>query len=78
MARALLATALAQVLVPMIAMIIWGLPVTSGVVEVFSLTAFFVALWVAAALLFRHAADPWSKTPGEVRGRGASQEAITD
>ncbi len=78
MARALVGTALAQALVPMIAMIIWGLPVSSSVVEVFGLTAFFVALWVASALLFRHAADPWSNTPGEVRGRGASQEAVAD
>jgi hypothetical protein len=78
MARALDATALAQALVPMLAMNIWGLPVTSGVVEVFGLTAFFVALWFASALLFRHAADPWSKSPGEIRGRGASQEAIAD
>ncbi len=78
MARALVATAIAQALVPMIAMIVWGLPVTSGMVEVFSLTAFFVALWVASALLFRHAADPWSKTPEEVRRRGPSQEAVAD
>ena len=78
MARALVATALAQALVPMIAMIIWGLPVTSGVLEVFGLTAFFVALWVASALLFRHAAGPWSKIRGEVRGRGARQEAVAD
>ena len=78
MARALVVTALAQALVPVTAMMIWGLPVTSGVLEVFGLTAFFAALWVASALLFRHAADPWSKTPGEVRGRGASQKAVAD
>jgi hypothetical protein len=55
MARALFATALAQALVPVIALVIWKPPVTSGVVEVFGVNALFVALWVGSALLFRHA-----------------------
>jgi hypothetical protein len=55
MARALLATALAQALVPAIAMIIWKPPMTSGVVGVLGVNAFFVALWVGSALLFLRA-----------------------
>jgi hypothetical protein len=55
MARALFATALAQALVPVIALIIWKPPVTSGVLEVLGVNAFFVALFVGSALLFRHA-----------------------
>jgi hypothetical protein len=55
MARALFATALAQALVPVIAMIIWKPPITSGVVEVLGVNAFFVVLWVGSALLFLRA-----------------------
>ena len=55
MARALFATALAQALVPMIALIIWRPPVTSGVLEVLGVNGFFVALFVGSALLFRYA-----------------------
>jgi hypothetical protein len=58
MARALFATALAQALVPVIALVIWNPQVTSwapGVLRVFGLNAFFVALFVASALLFRRA-----------------------
>jgi hypothetical protein len=55
MARALFATALAQALVPVIAMIIWKPPITSGVVGVLGVNAFFVALWVGSALLFLRA-----------------------
>lgn len=60
MARALFATALAQAFVPVIALIIWKPQVTSwgaaGVLGVFVLNSFFVALWVISALLFRCAA----------------------
>ena len=55
MARALFAMALAQALVPVIAMMIWKLPITSGVVEVVGVTAFFVMLFVGSALLFQRA-----------------------
>ena len=59
MARALFATALAQALVPMIALIIWNPQVNSwgaaGVLGVFGLNAFFVMLFVVSALLFRRA-----------------------
>lgn len=56
MARACYATALAQMLVPVIALIIWPPAVTSwapGVVKVFGLSAVFAALFVGSALLFR-------------------------
>ena len=57
MARALFAMALAQALVPVIALIIsnpdtWGPP---GVLGVFVLNSFFALLFVGSALLFRRA-----------------------
>jgi hypothetical protein len=61
MARALFATALAQALVPMIALIIWELPVSPGVVGVCFLNAFFVMLFVGSASLFRRASATGSK-----------------
>ena len=72
MARALFATALAQALVPVIALIIWKPQVTSveaflGVLGVFGVNAFFFALFVGSALLFRHAGR--EQTPA-----GAGQE----
>jgi hypothetical protein len=70
MSRALFATALAQILVPVIALVIWKAgwqellihpnsphpPFDPGVAQVFALNAVFAALWVGSALLFRHAA----------------------
>ncbi len=56
MARALFSTALAQALVPVIALIIWKPQVTLGVLGVFGLNAFFVMLFVGSALLFQRAA----------------------
>jgi len=62
MARALFATALAQTLVPVIALIIWNPQVNSwgaaGVFSVFLLNTFFVILFVGSALLFRRAGAP--------------------
>jgi hypothetical protein len=56
MARALIATALAQALVALIAVIgSLGSP-DSGRLEVLALNGFFVALWVASALMFGKAA----------------------
>jgi hypothetical protein len=60
MARALFATALAQALVPVIALIIFKPQVTSveaflGMLGVFGVNGFFVALFVGSALLFRYA-----------------------
>jgi hypothetical protein len=64
MARALFATALAQALVGMIALIIglsspWSPP---GVLETLILNGFFVALFAGSALLFRHAAREQTPT----------------
>jgi hypothetical protein len=74
MARALFATAVAQALVPGIALVIW--PQVSwggaGMWGVFVLNGIFVALWVVSALLFRHAEDPWSKSRGDVGRRSAT------
>jgi hypothetical protein len=56
MARVLFAMALAQALVPVIALIIWKPEVTSGVAGVLTLNGFFVVLFVGSALLFRNAA----------------------
>jgi heme/copper-type cytochrome/quinol oxidase subunit 4 len=56
MARVLFAMALAQALVPVVALLIWKPQLTSGVAAVLTLNAFFVVLFVGSALLFRNAA----------------------
>jgi hypothetical protein len=61
MARALFAAALAQALVPVIALIVWKPSVASaeeflGMLSVFGVNSFFVVLFVASAMLFRRAA----------------------
>lgn len=71
MARALFATAIAQVLVAVIALL-GGLGSEGPIwpMDILILTGFFVALWLASAQLFRHA----------TRGKhlvGAGQEAST-
>lgn len=53
MARTMLATALAQGLVPVIALVIWKPEMSVGVVGVFGANAVFVLLWLASAWLFR-------------------------
>ena len=58
MSRALFATAIAQFLVPVIALIVWRPDFSPGVVKVFALNAGFVMLFSFSALLFRHAAQP--------------------
>jgi hypothetical protein len=60
MMRALFATAAAQFLVPVIALIVMKPDFSPGVVHVFILNGVFVALWIGSAFLFRRAAD---KTP---------------
>jgi len=57
MSRALFATAFAMALAPVIALLIGTRDFAPGVLPVFGLNAFFVALWVVSALLFRHAAQ---------------------
>lgn len=61
MARTLFATALAQALVPVIALIVWKSRITSGeapwdLLELIGVNAFFVLLFIGSALLFRNAA----------------------
>jgi hypothetical protein len=59
MVRALFATALAQMLVPVIALIAWrpSLNDAPGILGVFMLNAFFAMLFIVSAFLFRHAAQ---------------------
>jgi DNA-binding PadR family transcriptional regulator len=59
MVRVLFATALAQMLVPVIALIAWrpSLDDAPGILGVFVLNAFFVMLFVVSAFLFRRAAQ---------------------
>ena len=57
MAWALFATAIAQFLVPVVALIVWRDDFTPGVAGVFGLNFFFVLLFTGSALLFRHAGD---------------------
>ena len=57
MFRALVATALAQALVPVIALVLWRPNFSPGMVQVFVLNALFVMLWAVSALLFRHAGE---------------------
>ena len=56
MARALFATATAQFLVPILALVIWRPRFDAGVVKILFLNGFFVFLFVVSALLFRNAA----------------------
>lgn len=56
LAWALLATATAQFLVPIVALIIWRPDFSPGVVQVMGLNFGFVMMFAGSALLFRHAA----------------------
>ncbi len=90
MALALFATAVAQILVPVIALAIWKAggqdllmdphsphpPFDPGIAPVFGLNAVFAMLWVVSGLLFRHAGNPRSQIRGEEPGRGASREGV--
>jgi len=57
MARTLFAMASANMLVPVVALIVWTPQFSSGVLGVLVLNAIFVALWVGSALLFRRSAQ---------------------
>lgn len=56
MSRALLATALAQFLVPVLALVFWPADFSPGLLPVFGFNFCFVLLFAGAALLFRRAA----------------------
>jgi hypothetical protein len=56
MVRALFATAIAQFLVPVIALIMWKHDFAPGVLKVLGLNSVFAVLFIGSALLFRHAA----------------------
>ncbi len=67
MARAMFATALAQALVAVIALIAGIVPAYNSAFEILGITGFYVALFIGSAWLFRHAAR--GRTPA-----GAGQE----
>lgn len=62
LARALFATAVAQALVPVIALLVWRVEFTDDVALIFLLNFVFVLLFVMSALLFRRAARPLGRT----------------
>lgn len=55
MSRALFAMAIAQITIPVIALIIGTLDFAPGVLRIFMLTAFFVTAFVGSAFMFRRA-----------------------
>lgn len=55
MSRTLFTAAIAQMMVPVIALIFWNSDFAPGVFGVFVLNAFFAGAWIVSALLFRHA-----------------------
>jgi hypothetical protein len=56
MARTLCVMAMAQMVVPVMALILWKTDFAPGVVGVFALNGVFAALWLLSAWLFRKAA----------------------
>jgi hypothetical protein len=81
MALALFATALAQMLVPVIALVLWNAggqdlliqsnsphpPFHPGIAPVFGLNAVFAMLWAVSGLLFRHGGDRADVRPTSIR-----------
>lgn len=57
MSRTLFTMAVAQIVVPVIAMLIWKPGFDFGLVQVFGVSMFFTVLWVASGLLFQQASD---------------------
>lgn len=55
MSRAMFAAALTQLLVPIVAMIIWKPEADLGMVQVLALNTVFAGLWAGSGLLFRRA-----------------------
>lgn len=92
MALAFFATAVAQMLVPVIALVIWKAgghdllidphspnpPFDPGIAPVFGLNAVFAMLWVVSGVLFRHAGGTWPTIRGDERWCGAGPEGVTE
>lgn len=81
MAPTLFAAAFVQMIIPVVALLVWPAQASwgeAGVIAVFVFNSIFAVMFVVSALLFRHAADPWSSIRGEARGRGASPEGLAD
>jgi hypothetical protein len=90
MAWALLSTAASQMLVPVIALLMWKAgwqdlltdpnsphpPFDPGIGPVFGLNAVFAALWIASALLFRRAGGQPSEIRSEGKVSGTSPEGV--
>lgn len=71
MVRALSATAIAQALVTVLALVLGKQDVpVSSVAEIVGLNAFFIALFVGAAWMFDRAARPGGPGRDETHGRG--------
>jgi hypothetical protein len=62
MARTTCVMAMAQMVVPVMALILWPTDFAPGVMGVFALNGVFAALWLLAAWLFRHAARAQTPT----------------
>jgi hypothetical protein len=67
MARALAATALAQALVPVLALLAWQPQSTADALKIFAANTLFALLFAASALLFRQAARKTHATTSEER-----------
>lgn len=63
MAWTLFVMTFAQLLVPLVALMVWPVDFSPGVLPVFGLNGFFVLLFAVAALLFRHAGKSYG-APG--------------
>jgi hypothetical protein len=63
MTRAMLTTAFAQFIIPLIALVFWKPQITEtpGVLGVFILNTFFVLIWIGSATLFRNSSLTKSK-----------------
>jgi hypothetical protein len=86
MALALFATAVAQMLVPVIALVVWRAgwidlltdphsphpPFDPGIAPVFGLNVVFAMLWVVAGMLFRHAGNTRPRISAKELGSAAS------
>ena len=68
MALAMFATALAQALVAVIALIAGMVPAYNSTIEILGINGFFVALWVGSAWLFRNAGRAQLRAGAEPSG----------